>query len=392
MSFRRLLAPALLAAVLALLAWEVAHLLDDPTVWPPDDFVEYWAAGRLCLTGGDPYSPAQLLPLEQGAGRATDEAVMMWNPPWTLPVVMPIGALPARVAQLTWLLVGIAAVGLSAAALWHAYAGPASRKWVAWAVAFTFLPTLMVLGAGQIGPLLLLGAAAFVWLHRSGRPALAGAATALLAIKPHLAYLVWLAILCDAAFNRRWKPLAGAALAGLVLAAVPLAFDPDVYLQYLAAMRDHPPAQWVSLTLGTVLRLAFGERHFWLQFVPVFAGLAWFAYQWRRQGRNWDWGDQLPWLLLVSFVTSPYGAWHFDLVLLLVPLVVRAARFAADGFTPAARFGIAVYFAANLAMLGLNLTNTVSFAFAWVAPLLLVLFAVTCKSAVLEPRPAVVPA
>ena len=392
MKSRTLLSLAALAAVAVLLAWQVGRLLDDPTVWPPDDFVEYWAAGRLCLTGGDPYSPGQLLPLERVAGRATDEAVMMWNPPWTLPVVMPIGAMPARVAQLAWLLVGLAAIGLSAAALWSVYGGPFQRQWVAWAVAFTFLPTLIVLSAGQIGPLLLLGAALFLWLLRAGRPGLAGAATVLLAVKPHLAYLVWLAILCDAALNRRWKPLAGGAAAGVVMAAIPLAFDPDVYAQYLAAMRDHPPAQWVSLTLGTVLRLAFGERHFWLQFVPVVAGLAWFAYQWRRYGRDWDWREQLPWLLLVSFVTSPYGAWHFDLVLLLVAVVARAARFAAEGLTPAARFGIAAYVLANLVMLALNLVAVASFAFAWVAPLLLALYAVTGRAAVLEPRPAAAPA
>lgn len=391
MTSRSLLSFAALAAVAALLAWQVGRLLDDPTVWPPDDFVEYWAAGRLALTGGDPYAPEQLLPLEQGAGRATDEAVMMWNPPWTLPVVMPIGALPARVAQLTWLLVGLAAVGLSAAALWSVYGGPAGRWWVAVAVAFTFLPTLIVLAAGQIGPLLLLGAAAFVWLHRAGKPTLAGAATVLLAIKPHLAYLVWLAMLCDALFNRRWKPLAGTAVAGVVLAALPLAFDPGVYGQYLAAMRDHPPAQWVSLTLGTVLRLALGREHFWLQFVPVAGGLAWFAYQWRRHGRSWDWAEQLPWLLLVSFVTSPYGAWHFDLVLLLAAVVARSARFAGDGLTPVAWLGVVVYVAADLVMLGLNLANAYSYAFAWVAPLLLALYAVTGRTAP-EPRPVAVPA
>ena len=42
-----------------------------------------------------------LLPLQQAAGRATDEAVMMWNPPWSLAVVLPLGLLPARAKTLT---------------------------------------------------------------------------------------------------------------------------------------------------------------------------------------------------------------------------------------------------------------------------------------------------
>jgi hypothetical protein len=377
MTARTLLSVAALAAAGLLLVWQVGKLLDDPTVWPPDDFVEYWAAGRLCLHGQDPYSPPLLLDLERQAGRDTDEAVMMWNPPWTLPVVMPLGALPARAAQLTWLFVGLAAIGFSADRLWRTYGGPAELRWVGWAVPLTFVPTYIVLNAGQIGPLLLLGAALFVWLDRTGRPALAGAAAALLAIKPHLAYLLWLAILLDAVVNRRWKVLVGGLAAGLIAAVLPLAFNPDVYAQYHAALRDHPPAQWVSLTLGTVLRVLLGEDRFWLQFVPVLLGVGWFAWHWRRHARTWDWAEQTPVLLLVSFVTSPYGAWHFDLVLLLVPLVALAAGLARKPHSQTTWAAAAVYLAANGVMLGLSVAEVWSFWFAWCAPLVLGLYVLT---------------
>ena len=36
-----------------------------------------------------------------------------------------------------------------------------------------------------------------------------------------------------------------------------------------------------------------------------------------ERDRDWNWSEQLPLLLLVSFVTAPYGAWPFDMVLLL---------------------------------------------------------------------------
>lgn len=389
---RTLLALGGLMLAVVLLPGQVRQLLDDPTVWPPDDFVEYWAAGRLCLRGENPYSPDLLLPLEQLAGRDTDEAVMMWNPPWTLPAVMPVGALPPRAAQIAWLFLGLASFGASAVLLGRAYVGRADRRWVPWAVTFTFLPTYFVLQAGQIGPLLVLGAALFAWAVRTDRPFLAGAATVLLAIKPHLVFLLWLAILSDAVWNRRWRMLAGGLTAGLAAAALPLAFEPGVYSHYLAAMRDHPPAQWISLTAGTLLRLALGEERFWLQFVPVLAGVGWFAARWRAHGRAWDWGEQLPWLLAVSFVTAPYGAWHFDLVLLLVPLVHRAAGLAADGWSPTARLAAAVYLAANLVMLGLNGLGVYSYWFAWVAPLVLALYAATNRRSPPAPRLAVAPA
>ena len=62
-----------------------------------------------------------------------------------------------------------------------------------WALAFTTMPALFALHSGQIGPQLLLGAVLFLECERRGYHFLTGAATVLLAIKPHLAYLIWLA-------------------------------------------------------------------------------------------------------------------------------------------------------------------------------------------------------
>src|SRR3954454_23894615 len=109
MTLRNLLMLGVLAATGIVMAGQVRLLLADPTVWPPDDFVEYWAAARLTLDGQNPYDPNLLLPLQQAAGRDTGEAVMMWTPPWSLAVVLPLGLLSAREAQLLWLLVNLAA-------------------------------------------------------------------------------------------------------------------------------------------------------------------------------------------------------------------------------------------------------------------------------------------
>jgi len=379
MSLRTVLTIGGLLVVLALLAGQIQRLMNDPTIWPPDDFVEYWAAGRLALHGEDPYSPPKLLELERQAGRDTDEAIMMWNPPWTLPVVMPLGALPARVAQLTWLFVCLAALGFSTDRLWRIYEGPKERRWISWVIALTFIPAYLVLQVGQIGPLLVLGAVGFVAFERCGRPLLAGAATILIAIKPHLAYLLWLAIVVDAVFNRRCKIFVGSMGTGLLFAVIPLAFDPEVYSHYHAALRDHPPAQWVSLTLGTLLRMRFGNEHFWLQFIPLLLGLGWFVWQWYRDGRTWDWAEQTPLLLLVSFVTSPYGAWHFDLVLLIVPVLQLVARLAGSKLNPTTIVAITLYLVANAAMLLLNLLEVWSFWFAWFAPLVLGYYLITYR-------------
>src|SRR5687768_9403445 len=77
------------------------------------DFVEYWAAGNLCVRGENPYDAKEIEKLEKQLGREEDH-VLMWNPPWTLPIVMPFGLLEPRVAHLLWLGIQFAAVAFSA--------------------------------------------------------------------------------------------------------------------------------------------------------------------------------------------------------------------------------------------------------------------------------------
>ncbi len=314
------------------------------------------------MKGENPYSPELLLPLERGAGRDTDEAIMMWNPPWTLSVAMPLGALPARVGQFVWLFVQAGC--LVAAALMLA---KGSHRIPALALTFTFVPTLFLLQSGQIAGLLVLGAALFAMLAHRGYPMLAGVAAVLLAIKPHLAYLLWLAVALDAFQNRRYRIVLGGIFGGIAFTLVPMAFNPDVWTHYSAAYRDHPPTQWVSLTLGSILRFAFGERHFWLNFVPMILGVAWFANHWRTHSRNWNWTEQMPAILLVSFATAPYGAWHFDLALLLIPIWHLAGTLSGIRRW----FAVALFAGANILMLALNAGGVTSFYYVWVAPLVL---------------------
>lgn len=401
MTSRHLLSIAVLAAAGVLLAGQVRQLLADPTVWPPDDFVEYWAAAKLTLTGQNPFDEALLLPLQREAGRDTDDAVMMWNPPWALPAVLPLGLLPAREAQLVWLLAHLVVTGFCGDRLWLLLGGSRERRWIGWALAFTFMPTAFGLSSGQISLFLLFGAVLFLECERRGWQYLAGAATVLVAIKPHLAYLLWVAIAVDAVARGRWRVLVGGALAGVACALLPLAFNPHVWHQYADAMANRPPAQWLSPTLGSLLRLAFGAEYFRLQFVSVALGLVWFAWHRRRAASGWNWRDQLPLLLLVSFVTAPYGAWPFDMVLLLPAAFAVAVPGLSELEERHSLSGVSLSFAAllaiNLGCLVMNLLHIGSFWFLWVAPAMLLVYALHAPktrtaNAPLSLEPVAVPA
>ena len=98
--------------------------------------------------------------LERTTGRAED-GILMWNPPWTLPLVLPFGVLPVRVAHLLWLAMQFGVLLFCSDRLWLIYGGDREQRWVSWLLGVAFLPTIFAVTAGQITPFLLLGVCRF---------------------------------------------------------------------------------------------------------------------------------------------------------------------------------------------------------------------------------------
>jgi hypothetical protein len=69
-----------------------------------NDFVEYWAAARLLLNGGNPYSPAELIQMQREIGWSQPLPLIMWNPPWTLSFTLPFGLFDYGTRQFAWFL------------------------------------------------------------------------------------------------------------------------------------------------------------------------------------------------------------------------------------------------------------------------------------------------
>jgi hypothetical protein len=272
---------------------------------------------------------------------------------------------------------------------WLDYGGSSGKRAIAWLLAFTFVPTFLTLYLGQIAAVLLAGAVLFLRFERRGHDFLAGAATLLLAAKPHLFLFFWLALGLWAVDRRRWTVLAGGAVAGLAATGVALLLDPGVLGQYREMLTATPPVQYRSPTWGTVLRLLFGEERFGLQFLAPLAGVVWFVPMWLRHRRTWDWGERLPALLFASLLTAPYGAWPFDLVVLLVPLL----RMAASSGAVQVRNGQGLYLAANVAAVACLLGRVDFFWWIWLTPALLLAYSLAVSSRiVLEPLDRLAPA
>jgi hypothetical protein len=217
-------------------------------------------------------------------------------------------------------------LGLTVDWAWRSRGGPAEQRWLAWLTAAAFVPSFCVLLTGQMGPWLLLGFVGFAHFIRRGRDGLAGACLALAAIKPQLSYLFWIALAVWAVAGRRWRLVLGGLAGVAALLAWPLWDDPQLLARYWHALsaRNGTYGHW-SPVPGTFLRFALGTERAWLQFVPMLPGLAWLAWYGWRHRRDWDWDRTLTPLLFASLLTASYGAWPFDLVLLLPALLQVAA-------------------------------------------------------------------
>lgn len=180
---------------------------------PGGDFVVFWSAARLALTSGAaaPYDLALLRQMELVAvpGLPLGEGVMPWlYPPTFLLYLLPVGALPYGMA---------AAVYLAGGSAWYAWAMRRILPGSVWLAGVAFPGVAVVLATGQ-STLWLAGCAGLGLACLKSRPALAGVLLALMTVKPHIALIFPVALLCA----RDWRALGALIATAMALIAVSL--------------------------------------------------------------------------------------------------------------------------------------------------------------------------
>jgi hypothetical protein len=343
----------------------------------PVDFAAFWAAGHLTAEGRNPYSGDQLRAAQASVG-LTDLAVIAWNPPWTLTLLLPFGAAPFRTAYGLWALTHFGLLVAAVLLLWRAFDGAKRFVWVPLLVVFTFAPTVFLIGNAQLTAVVLFGLAGFAAACRAGRPVLAGAALALIATKPHLLvpFAVWFLISAPRSpFGRR--VLLGAVAAGALLCVPPTLAAPHAWADYFTAVtgppdpRIRPLSEWKPPLIGWWVRQAVPGAPFWVQWMPT-ALAAGAVALWSLRSRKRLSADaaltHLPFLVGVSLLVAPYGAWSYDLVLLLVPVLTVAAKLSNAPDRGAIAAGVAGFASVNALALVMMLGDVSSEWYVWFAP------------------------
>ena len=353
--------------------------LFKPEFLPSDDFFHFWGGGNQNIQGKNPFDPEKiaLLKLEEGSiSSLTNPTSVMLNPPWAITFLMPFGLISYRISRLIWLIFSSVLLLTSSLILWRIYSGNPKLRWLAIITVFIFAPTISVLEKGQLTPLVLMGITGFLYFSIYQRNDwLAGILLSIASIKPQLALIFWIALLFWVIKDRRWVIIISLLITILSTTLVAMIFNPHIIQQYIEMLQIYPVAGWASPTIGAYLRLFWlGTDKFWLQFLPsLFAGL-WFIYYWYKQHETWNWVNQLPVLLLVSQLTSPYS-WTYDLVVLIPALIPAAIWIIADWKNWSTILLVVFYLAINVLDLILHMRLS-EFWFIWMAPALFIWFLV----------------
>ena len=309
---RQLLGPLVFAALI--LSFLALRSHDITSKLASRDFPEYWGAGRLLLLRQDPYNPTAFLAEHN---LPVGQALVVRMPPWSLPLLLPLGLLPPFGAWLLWIALSVGSLLFAIHQFTDKRLSPRLRI-----LGYLFPPVLCCLTVAQIGLILLLGIVLFLKLHPQ-RPFLAGAALLLPFAKPHLLVLFWIALLIWCLARRKWAVLGGFATAVIAATIVALVFDPAVFPHYQAMLHRAAIHREFIPSLPGVLRALFFKRAFWVQFAPLAAAAVWCVWYALRHRPQWDWRVHGMTVMVVSIATSPYG-WFTDEAVLL-PAILQAA-------------------------------------------------------------------
>lgn len=283
------------------------------------DFVSYWATGRQLIHHGNPYDHDAIAAIEHSAGLDARATLIMRNPPWALPVALPLGLLGLRAGAILWTLLLLGCLLLSVKLVHELHGSPANR--IHW-LGFAFTPCLICLTMGQTTLFSLLGLVLFLRMHLR-RPFLAGVSLWLCALKPHLflpfaaALAVWIVV------SRSYKVLAGCVAALAVSSVAASLIDPRAWHDYVHLMRSPAVENDFIPCVAVAARQWLLPSKTWLQYLPAAICCIWAVlYYWRRR-QHWDWIANGSPLMLVSLVFAPY-CWLYDQCLAMPAMVAGA--------------------------------------------------------------------
>ena len=293
---------------------------------PLFDFTAFWIAGKLTLSGADPYLKSDWIPLYEpfNLGLADNQTFLYPKP--ILPLFIPFGLLSLRTAAVIWLVITQSAILGSILLL--------SRLWQKRSLDYLlpfifgvliFRSYIVTLTLGQLGGVILLLLTAVTLMWEEKKWFWGGLLFSLLALKPSLGFpLIALASLWFLK-NRTWPYFYGMAAGGVMMLISGWLIDPDWISKFLeigstkvAETFGYHPTLWGSAGFlcnrqANCTYIAGGLL------AAMFLGLfLWLLYQQKFELTP---TKVLSISLIFSLLLTPY-LWVYDQLLLVIPLTM----------------------------------------------------------------------
>jgi hypothetical protein len=297
------------------------------------NFVFFWFAGRMVVTGENPYNEAQWLAQHESNGVA-------WRPDRTflypLPlafILTPLGLLPLKEAYFGWQIFSQFVLAVAALlVLRSSGAAHPGRLWFPLVLGLLFFgPVYLTLQIGALGAFTLGTLTAAILALDGRRELIGGALLSLLLLKPSQGLPIVLLCGIWLLSHRSWNAILGIAMGSVALLLVGILLDPAWPVAFAGSsqglMTRNLGLQSTVFSLASHVCVA-GVHCTWILGGAAAFGLgaATLAYLWRRRPRVTHL-EAFSLIVPISFVTAVYG-WSYDQILYVIPIAWVAGRLA----------------------------------------------------------------
>jgi hypothetical protein len=280
------------------------------------DFYSFWAAGRVFISGENPYNTELLQAAQISAGwpQGTEMHIFPY-PPWSLLFFIPVALLPIEIAKITWAFLSVACM-LHGAILINRYiAEEFNLRSLPFVTILTslilFPPTLREILLGQTAHISFYAIA--LSLHFRMRPILAGLFLSFTLIKPQQFLPLYCLLFARDLVNLKFQRLIGFLLGAFMQFGLISIFRLDLLFEYISFLDTHRSKllEYGVVTISRLIEIKLGWSHFREVLLLIMASIFGLIGAFKRIDIRALYVVGLPAALLVS----PYHWLHDCLVL-----------------------------------------------------------------------------
>lgn len=279
------------------------------------DFSTYWLCARQLLLGGDPYDPHQMQVLASSFG--CEVTGPSYISPWFLVLLLPLAALPLKVAALVWSLLNLTMIAHITTWTLRTHT---SNRFPRPSILLTLAASpgvLMCLLFGQFGIVCLWGMVMVARLYERQGLALS-IALVIGSLKPHIGWAYWLFTGSLLVMQRRFRVLAISGALALLSVVFVSFWAPGSFESW---QRVYGSAlSWMGASVITPLRLLTArpgaDAPAWPALIVMLLGVLLVGSRLHKGRESINLPRELPWLTTLAICTTPY-VWSLDFCVLL---------------------------------------------------------------------------